>query len=121
MSSFSHSHYLSPGCYIGQELVARTYHTGVIRRRIMPFRLLTPPVSDHLVPRGTAIVDVEGTEQGKIIRLHRSRGLALVKMAKLISKKEDEKPLLIKLTDKNLLAGKIEIYKPDWWPSDWVR
>lgn len=27
------------GCYIGQELTARTYHTGVIRKRLMPLRL----------------------------------------------------------------------------------
>lgn len=27
------------GCYIGQELTARTHHTGVIRKRIMPVRL----------------------------------------------------------------------------------
>jgi folate-binding protein YgfZ len=26
------------GCYIGQELTARTHHTGVVRKRIMPFR-----------------------------------------------------------------------------------
>ena len=24
------------GCYLGQELTARTHHTGVIRKRIMP-------------------------------------------------------------------------------------
>lgn len=27
------------GCYIGQELTARTYHTGVIRKRVMPVRV----------------------------------------------------------------------------------
>lgn len=26
------------GCYLGQELTARTHHTGVVRKRIMPFR-----------------------------------------------------------------------------------
>ena len=24
------------GCYLGQELTARTHHTGIIRKRIMP-------------------------------------------------------------------------------------
>ena len=28
------------GCYIGQELTARTYHTGVVRKRLMPVTLL---------------------------------------------------------------------------------
>uniref|UniRef100_A0A914Y9G3 Aminomethyltransferase folate-binding domain-containing protein n=1 Tax=Panagrolaimus superbus TaxID=310955 RepID=A0A914Y9G3_9BILA len=26
------------GCYIGQELIARTHHTGVIRSRLLPFK-----------------------------------------------------------------------------------
>lgn len=29
----------SKGCYIGQELVARTHHTGVIRKRLMPINI----------------------------------------------------------------------------------
>ncbi len=32
------------GCYVGQELTVRTYHTGVIRKRILPV-LLHPPSS----------------------------------------------------------------------------
>lgn len=30
------------GCYVGQELTVRTYHTGQTRKRIMPIRLLPP-------------------------------------------------------------------------------
>ena len=26
------------GCYLGQELTARTHHTGIIRKRIMPLK-----------------------------------------------------------------------------------
>ena len=29
----------SKGCYLGQELTARTHHTGVIRKRVMPVSL----------------------------------------------------------------------------------
>jgi len=32
------------GRYIGQELTARSYHTGVIRKRILPFVIKTPKV-----------------------------------------------------------------------------
>jgi folate-binding protein YgfZ len=50
------------GCYVGQELVARTHHTGVVRRRLLPFLVLSsqhslsslrPLVvrSDTLIPR----------------------------------------------------------------------
>lgn len=31
------------GCYLGQELTVRTYHTGATRKRILPIRLQTPP------------------------------------------------------------------------------
>lgn len=30
------------GCYVGQELTARTHHTGVVRKRIMPVRIYAP-------------------------------------------------------------------------------
>ncbi|CAE6521243.1 unnamed protein product [Rhizoctonia solani] len=33
------------GCYVGQELTVRTYHTGVIRKRIMPVSLTLAPSS----------------------------------------------------------------------------
>lgn len=31
------------GCYVGQELMARTHFKGVVRKRLMPFRLLSQP------------------------------------------------------------------------------
>lgn len=31
---------LTKGCYVGQELTARSYHTGVIRKRMIPFKIL---------------------------------------------------------------------------------
>lgn len=33
------------GCYVGQELTARTYHTGVVRKRLMPLTLLNSDLS----------------------------------------------------------------------------
>lgn len=30
------------GCYVGQELTVRTYHTGVVRKRILPILLHQP-------------------------------------------------------------------------------
>lgn len=39
------------GCYIGQELTVRTYHTGVVRKRIVPIRIFdesdSAPVDVH--------------------------------------------------------------------------
>uniref|UniRef100_A0A914HQH4 Aminomethyltransferase folate-binding domain-containing protein n=1 Tax=Globodera rostochiensis TaxID=31243 RepID=A0A914HQH4_GLORO len=53
------------GCYIGQELVARTHFTGIVRRRLMPFQ----PI-DRDVSRDGFLVDERGKRQGKIICSH---------------------------------------------------
>jgi hypothetical protein len=37
------------GCYVGQELTVRTYHTGATRKRILPIRLF-PLRSDNALP-----------------------------------------------------------------------
>ena len=37
------------GCYVGQELTVRTYHTGVIRKRILP--VLLHPSPSHTLHR----------------------------------------------------------------------
>jgi folate-binding protein YgfZ len=37
------------GCYVGQELTVRTYHTGVIRKRILPV-LIHPPDETYVRP-----------------------------------------------------------------------
>ncbi|KAJ1311370.1 hypothetical protein OPQ81_009863 [Rhizoctonia solani] len=36
------------GCYVGQELTVRTYHTGVVRKRIMPVSLALAPSTKAL-------------------------------------------------------------------------
>ncbi|XP_022079198.1 putative transferase CAF17 homolog, mitochondrial isoform X2 [Acanthaster planci] len=42
----------SKGCYLGQELTARTHHTGVTRKRIMPIQILRSEVSWEVSSRG---------------------------------------------------------------------
>lgn len=71
------------GCYVGQELTSRTYHTGVIRKRLLPMSLYPPggefeepltlaydpSVSIALPPSGTSmIVEGEKRSQGKFLR-----------------------------------------------------
>ncbi|KAH9820712.1 hypothetical protein DFH28DRAFT_953050 [Melampsora americana] len=34
------------GCYVGQELTARTYHTGVIRKRLVPLSIFNQQTND---------------------------------------------------------------------------
>ena len=42
------------GCYLGQEIVSRSYFTGIVRRRVFPF--YTPKNSEPL-PEGTVLKD----------------------------------------------------------------
>ncbi|XP_071645692.1 putative transferase CAF17 homolog, mitochondrial [Temnothorax longispinosus] len=55
------------GCYIGQELTARTYHTGVVRKRLMP--LLFDNVIDNVIDKSLAydekILNESGNAVGK--------------------------------------------------------
>merc|ERR1712198_771277 len=52
------------GCYIGQELTARTHHTGVIRKRIMPLILSTPISSESGPFPGNLILNTAGKDAG---------------------------------------------------------
>ncbi|KAM4552721.1 putative transferase CAF17 homolog, mitochondrial [Odontesthes bonariensis] len=96
----------SKGCYIGQELTARTHHTGVVRKRLMPVRLSSP------------VQDLEGatlqTQSGKPAGKHRTGvaelGLSLIRMA------HAKEALTLKSSDDTVV--RLEASVPDWWPKD---
>jgi folate-binding protein YgfZ len=64
----------SKGCYIGQELTARTKYRGLIRRRLMPVAVDGPTP-----PPGT-IVFAEGRDVGEMRSSREGRGLALLRI-----------------------------------------
>ncbi|KAJ1562881.1 ccr4 associated factor, partial [Cladochytrium tenue] len=61
------------GCYLGQELTIRTYHTGVIRKRIVPVQIYAEgeSLTDELVldTGVNASAQVQGVSPGAEIRL----------------------------------------------------
>ena len=97
----------SKGCYIGQELTARTHHTGVIRKRLMPVRL-SAPLPD--LEDGAALQTQSGKPAGK----HRAGvdelGLSLIRMA------HAKEALTLKSSDDTTVA--VEASVPAWWPKD---
>lgn len=97
----------SKGCYIGQELTARTHHTGVVRKRLMPVRL-SAPVQE--LEEGAALQTQSGKPAGK----HRSGvgelGLSLIRMA------HAKEELTLKSSDDTTVT--VEASVPDWWPKD---
>lgn len=79
------------GCYLGQELTVRTYHTGATRKRILPVSLFPldsssppPPLSspaDLVFTPPTSAASKKARSAGKLLALHGSgAGLALVRL-----------------------------------------
>lgn len=97
----------SKGCYIGQELTARTHHTGVIRKRLMPLSLSVP--LENLLPGG-AIESPQGKPAGKLRSGVGKLGLGLVRL------NHAKETLRVSSTQ----GGKVTLTAsvPDWWPED---
>ena len=62
------------GCYMGQELTARTKHRGLVKKRLMPV-----DVDGPLPAAGTPIL-CGGKEAGEMRSGHGTRGLALMRL-----------------------------------------
>lgn len=96
------------GCYIGQELTARTHHTGVVRKRLMPLLMHSEP--NVQLPMDTPI-EVFGenkrTSVGKLRGLEKNTGLGLMRIAEALEK------------NKFTLGGvECETMRPSWWPQE---
>ena len=97
----------SKGCYIGQELMARTHHQGMIRKRIMPF----------VGGRGTSVgEDVfqdrpDGKKVGQIRACVDDVGIALLRMQDVF---DGQSGVVRKLFTQH--GHELKAYKPVWWP-----
>jgi tRNA-modifying protein YgfZ len=85
------------GCYIGQELTARTKYRGLIKKRLFPVRI------DGPAPEPGAIVTLDGHEAGEMRSSRDGAGLALLRLEAVSQ-------------GKPLTAGDtaIEPLTPDW-------
>ncbi|KAI3383383.1 hypothetical protein SNEBB_009016 [Seison nebaliae] len=111
------------GCYIGQELVSKTYHTGVIRKRIVPIKLINVPLCES--QRDSMIYIGDNNKPiGRIRGNVGEYGVALLKMEDvktIIQKQNDSSPNSSFLTCRGEPDGheiKIRISIPQWWPKD---
>lgn len=125
------------GCYVGQELIARTHYKGQIRKRMVPFsigscggiQLRTRPNKNEFVgfgdldttcsiepiegyPKvGDTVHDPKGKKVGSVLGVSRNQGIAMLRMETL----------------EGLKSGKIESVTVDgvpirpeipfWWPD----
>ncbi|KAF2901386.1 hypothetical protein ILUMI_04797 [Ignelater luminosus] len=91
------------GCYIGQELTARTHHTGVVRKRLMPLhfsKIVTKLPNENTIMH-------ENVNLGKIRGVEGNVGLGLLRIAKALEFKEITVGDGIAITE-----------KPSWWPLE---
>lgn len=91
------------GCYVGQELTARTKYRGLVKRRLMPVRIegAAPPVG--------AALEFNGKNAGEMRSAAGDRGLALVRLDAWRAAAEAGAPLA---------AGDARLW-PE--PADWAR
>jgi tRNA-modifying protein YgfZ len=89
------------GCYIGQELTARTKYRGLIKKRLMPVR-----VEGAVPPPGTPVT-LDGQEAGEMRSGSDGIGLALLRLEAVASAAEAGRTL-------EAGAARITPVKPAW-------
>ncbi|KAJ8724036.1 hypothetical protein PYW07_008016 [Mythimna separata] len=97
------------GCYIGQELTARVHHTGVVRKRIMPLKLVNIEKKEELTKDATiwATTEKGRTNLGKFKAYAGNYGIGLVRIKEALA-----------ASSVNIGTNIGEIVKPHWWPIE---
>lgn len=96
------------GCYIGQELTARTHHMGVVRKRLFPVQLVGPLPLGDITP-GTTVLTESGQAAGKYRAGQGDVGLALLHLDKV------KGPLHVRTASGGQVA--LTASAPNWWPT----
>ncbi|XP_024394841.1 putative transferase At4g12130, mitochondrial [Physcomitrium patens] len=103
------------GCYVGQELVARTHHRGVIRKRLMPlsFTDTNGKEAQAAVAVGAEVLDKRiGKKVGKVSTVLGPRALGMIRLE---SAREGNNQLCIE-NQHDIL---VKAVRPKWWPQAW--
>ncbi|XP_058057974.1 putative transferase CAF17 homolog, mitochondrial [Anopheles bellator] len=114
---FLHGVSFHKGCYIGQELTARTYHTGVIRKRLMPVQFTDGLQALEGIPpevlREAEIKNEDGAVVGKLRGYIAGHGMALLRVEKVLT------GTTLALTVPGIPATiPCRTKKPFWWPNE---
>lgn len=105
------------GCYIGQELIARTHHRGVIRKRLMPMKFVDEngqELEQAVAPGSEVIDESSGKKTGAVNTALGSRGMGLLRLEEAL------KPgSALRISDNRDV--RVQAIKPDWWPAEWTQ
>ncbi|KMR00778.1 transferase caf17 mitochondrial-like protein [Lasius niger] len=96
------------GCYVGQELTARTYHTGVVRKRLMP--LVFDNIPDKPLAYDEKILDESDKVVGKFRGYIDKYGLGLMRINESLGARR-----------LNVSGINIRVVKPAWWPQEFQK
>ncbi|KAE8661791.1 hypothetical protein F3Y22_tig00113722pilonHSYRG00013 [Hibiscus syriacus] len=103
------------GCYVGQELIARTHHRGVIRKRLLPLKFIDnngKEVEGKVTPGSEIVSTVSSKKLGSVTTALGFRGMGVLRLddafkdTLAIRGQEDIKVMAI---------------RPDWWPAEWFQ
>ncbi|XP_021753980.1 putative transferase At4g12130, mitochondrial [Chenopodium quinoa] len=103
------------GCYVGQELVARTHHRGVIRKRVLPLKFLDAngkEVEQKVAPKSVVVNASSGKKVGAVTTALGSRGLGLLRLEEAF---KGSSALSIQGNE----DVKVVAVKPKWWLAEW--
>ncbi|XP_075222702.1 iron-sulfur cluster assembly factor IBA57, mitochondrial [Lycorma delicatula] len=97
------------GCYIGQELTARTHHTGVVRKRLMPIYLdkTVENFNEFLIDMPIEISGENVRAVGKLRGIEKNTAIGLLRISDALN--------ATKLKIGNLTGY---VIKPQWWPHE---
>ena len=121
------------GCYMGQELTARTHFQGLVRKRLVPVTIKAAGDALGSISRALSgeggeeseleVVDPErnarkgGRKVGALLAAQDGKGLALLRLKGLKGK---EFRLRWKGgSAEDVLEAAVEPALPEWWPEDW--
>lgn len=98
------------GCYIGQELTARTYHTGVVRKRLLPIAFEDGQVCQR-VRHGAKVTTSKGVAVGQFRNCPQTGrvGMGLFRVKEALEAEE----LRVETCDG--LSVSCRTYIPFWW------
>ncbi|KAF8974422.1 hypothetical protein BDZ97DRAFT_1773534 [Flammula alnicola] len=119
------------GCYVGQELTVRTYHTGVIRKRIMPVTIQKPDETASEPPSFPENIDIKAVNAnaerqgprprgtGKLLSTQKGVGLALLRLEHVAGVQKGDLKLEFEVADGDKASTwAVSPWWPDWWPHE---
>lgn len=121
------------GCYVGQELTARTHHTGVVRKRVMPVRVRavdsesgsssTPPAvgADLRAPPAPGSASKRSKSAGKLIAIAQQASTSssgeFPALASLRLAHVAKEGAQLHMSDEGGKEWVLEPVWPTWWPE----